>query len=86
MLEVGTGSIQRTWDWIGFESFEVIDLEVNGHIQPSNKNFPCGTPGLPYKASYHAPMMAGSSISVNYTVPNLFGENRWTFGHEHGQK
>lgn len=81
-LGIGTGSIQRIWEWAGFNGVDILGYKWQDYVYPINKNFSCGTSGLPYKASYHAPLTAGNVVSVNYTVPN--SKDHWTFGHTHG--
>lgn len=77
-------SIQRSWDWDAAE--------------PKDLAMACGPPGTPAKESYHAPMKVGSTISVNYTVPEdapmyrINDQDGWqglpprpfTFGHDIG--
>ncbi|KAF2268738.1 glycoside hydrolase [Lojkania enalia] len=67
VLNTETGSIQRMWTW------DSID-------QVSNPFLACRIDGSPYKISYHAPIRAGSIVSVNYTIPG----SDWTFGHPIG--
>lgn len=62
-----TGTIQRSWNWYG------VDKTDSPHIS-------CGTDGSPYNISYHAPVLAGSTVSINYTLPT----SNWTFGHPYG--
>lgn len=78
-------SIQREWNWL---SAEVTN----------DPYLACGPPGLVSAKSYHAPMKAGTVISINYTVPEELGPGydndldvwqglpvrRWTFGHDRG--
>ena len=81
-LGVGTGSIQRVWNWAGFNDIDILGYRWEDYVHPIDKNFSCGTSGLPYKASYHAPLTAGNVVSVNYTVPS--SKDHWTFGHTRG--
>ncbi|KAI0550314.1 glycosyl hydrolase family 61-domain-containing protein [Xylaria curta] len=70
------GSIQRLWYW----DHNVYDLD--------NPDLACGHDGTPSVKSYHAPIQAGSTISVNYTVdgPGYVNDDGgpWTFGHPYG--
>lgn len=46
-------SIQRQWNW-------------NGFMSPADTGTACGDPGKPHANSYHAPVTAGSVISIDY--------------------
>lgn len=69
-------SIQLEWDWDAAEYLE-------------DPRMACGFPATPAKDSYHAPIKAGSEISVNYTGPAELGwvhepTHLYTFGHDRG--
>ncbi|KAJ2989642.1 hypothetical protein NUW58_g3372 [Xylaria curta] len=69
------GSIQRSWTW----DHNVQELD--------NRDMACGHDGTPHINSYHAPLQAGNTISVNYSLENSLNDDGtapWTFGHPYG--
>lgn len=46
----------------------------------------CGYTGASHPKSYHAPIVAGNTVSVNYSVETIDEElgRPWTFGHPIG--
>jgi cellulase len=60
------GSIQRTWEWEGYV--------------PESTHIACSNNGAPFTKSYHAPMHAGSTVTVDYKVAG----DKWSFGHPYG--
>jgi len=68
------GSIQRYWTW----DHNVGTLD--------NPDIACGHTGVPHEKSYHAPVIAGHTVSINYTVEDgdMYMGRPWTFGHPLG--
>lgn len=72
------GSIQRLWTW----DHNVYTLD--------NPDMACGHDGTPHVKSSYAPIQAGSTVTVNYTIPlddprYLWdGGRQWIFGHPYG--
>jgi cellulase len=68
-------SIQRLWTW-------------STAMGPRDPDMTCGPLGTPLAKSYHAPIVAGSTISVNYTGAagsiNPSTGHPYTFGHPYG--
>lgn len=64
-------SIQRQWNW-------------NGFMYPDELGTACGDPGTPHANSYHAPVQAGSVISIDYTTDEWTPGETVTYGHPIG--